>query len=129
MGPRVPGNGTRPGFRVSENGTRSGVPKYCEPYLDFCFERFEVGFPVLGNPERVPFPGIHSDLPQNERKSMSNYSSGFRNAQKRIFNWVPGFLRTKPETDTPIYYHQRLKWFMKRHLEEFISIVKRNDDS
>ena len=55
-----------------------------------------VSFPGTRNPAWFPFPGIHNNLLQNERKSASSHISVHRNVEKRNFQEGPRFLRTKP---------------------------------
>jgi hypothetical protein len=45
----------------------SWVPKYREPYLNFYFQQFEVGFPVLGNLRMgFRFPGFPRTEPKTD---------------------------------------------------------------
>jgi hypothetical protein len=56
MGSQVPENGTHIGFRVPGKENPKRVPKDGEPGLNSCFQRFGIGFPVLGNPFWVLVP-------------------------------------------------------------------------
>jgi hypothetical protein len=64
------------------------------------------GFVSLGTGTRTMFrvrrnAEIYSNFTQNERNSMSNHFSMWKNAEKRIVYWVSIPRGTKPEIDIP----------------------------
>jgi hypothetical protein len=92
------------GFRVPKNDNPKRIPKNGEPWLNSCFQRFGVGFPVLGNPfwvvvlrnpklflgSIVRNPETYSNLAWNGRKNIFKHLNMLKNAQKRNFKCVPG---------------------------------------
>ena len=58
------------------------LPKNEEPYSKQLRTEIQVGFLVLGN------SGTCSDVPQNERKNMSNHPSAFKKTQTWTVKWI-----------------------------------------
>jgi hypothetical protein len=79
---------TQKGFRIPGNENPKRVPKNGEHWLNSCFQRFGVGFPVLGNPFwvlvlRNPEPFLGS-IPRNPEHFFGFSFPGTRNPF-----WVP----------------------------------------